>query len=352
MSTVLHASYAEGKFKGLPSLPKPGRGGEYSQELCYHYFRDRNGKRTTRLQTLQDLVDIRDEILQELHKAADGHLFYERIHLEGVFLLWRYLVIYEGKAVPSPPSNAALDIHLNAFNPFLFYRDILESLLYPYWQEKKTPSSIRAEHLRKVIAGYFAQLLRCHPCFKFYCVPTDCGESGGCDSEDFPQKSCKEDPISPLLAAAFADCLWRQIQSGNNRLAKDLLVEVMGAFQRVHSSSGNHPFALWFFCSDYLYRRAESSTSATKKSIYKLLTETYKNHQEKYLADVTVNATAFHQTYLKAYITTLKREGLPMDRPSFIDALSIDLREHEKTQLNRIISPLWTNLRNEVAQNG
>jgi len=357
LSDVLSVSYAKGKFKDLPSLPKPERGGEYSQELCYHHFRDRNENRTTPLKTLQDLVDIRDEILQELHKAANGHLFYERIHLEDVFLLWRYLVIYEGKAAPCPPGHVGLDVHLNIFNPFSFYRDILESLLYPYWQEKKTPSSVRAEHLRKVIAGYFAQLLCCHPCFKFYCMPVGhqpcicCGKGRACcDSTDFPQKNCPN-PISPLLLAAFADCLWRQIQVGNNRLAEGLLAEVMNAFQSIHPSCDNHPFALYFFCSDFLYRQAEKNgTSATKSWVRSLLKKTYERDKDK--LELTQFGMAFDRTYLKAYITTLKREDLPTDKPSFIDVLSIDLTNRAKQQVDNILLNVWTILRNEVALNG
>jgi len=354
LSDVLAVSYAQRKFKNLSVLPKPEKDGEYSKELCYHHFRDRNAKRTIQLKTLQDLVDIRDIILQKIHEKTDGRLFYERRRLEDVFMLWRYLVIYEGKAMPSQQSNASFDIYLNEFNPFLFYRDILESLLDPYWQEKKTPSSVRAEHLRKVIAGYYAQLLCCHPCFKFYCEPTGhqpcicCGaRSDCCDTSDFPQKNCPN-PMSPLLIAAFADCLWRQIQAGNNRLTEDLLVEVMSAFQRIHPSCGEHPFALWFFYSDFLCRRAEKSgTVTTKNWVRNLLKKIYESNNDKLL--VTEIGKAFHRTHLKTYIATLKREGLSEDKPSLIGTLSINLMYHAEQQLNNIIIPLWNILRNEVA---
>lgn len=108
---LLSASEVYRKFQNIKSLP------EISEELSYHHFRN---PYACSLKTVQELVDIRDEILLSL-KEMENALFYNRFDLEKVFLLWRYLVIHEGLADPHP-TDQKLDHYLNAYNPFHFYR--------------------------------------------------------------------------------------------------------------------------------------------------------------------------------------------------------------------------------------
>ena len=333
------ANEAYGHFEKLKPLP------ETSEELCFYRFRDPEKHSFTELTTLQKLVDVRDNILLRLH-TMERTVFYKRVDLENVFLLWRYLVIHEGLADPHP-TDQKLGHYLKVYNPFLFYRDIWDALLHPYWQEKKTPSSVRAEQLRSVVAEYFAQLLPCHPCIRIYCKRSEhtacfCCKSSkkasGC-SPDFFQQGCNQRTVSLLLISSFADCLWRQIQAGNHNIAEDLFSEMLNAIHDGCDDSGGYCFMFWFFCADFLCRRAERiGTNTSVRRVKGLLKKTYESHRGSFIFRDEEGYAISKKLFLKNYIKTLKRISLSIQAPWVTDALSIDLDYYVKNSIAEIVT--------------
>lgn len=120
-------------------------------------------------------------------------------------------------------------------------------------------------------------------------------------------------------------------------MVEDLFDEILNAIRDGYADSGGYCFMFWFFCADFLYRKAEKvGTNISKRRVKDLLKKTYERHSENFIFSDEEGYAISQKLFLRSYIKTLKRTKLSIQPPSVTDALSVDLDCYVKNSITEI----------------
>jgi len=228
---------------------------EEKKRLYFHTF---NVRTNADIPSFHVMRDLKDAALAIIHQT-EGNTYYSRILMENVFLFFRYMIIFERRLTlwKAPTSKDDLK-YLWLYSPFFLYRDLWAALLSPYW---KTEDEVYADHIRKTIAEYLAQLLPTHPCRVVEHGKSGdwkkCGSEKFCGENNFPQLNCGHDgQLDSVLVAAFAECVCANGSrpQGPER-PQQLLSDVMEA---VKNHCPQLVRQLWLFLNDWMLDRPKS----------------------------------------------------------------------------------------------
>jgi len=179
----------------------------------------------------------------------NGH-FFDRIGLENMFILWRYISIFEGRytywklpddyASKTEDEKEEIKEKVKERHPFSLHREIWSSILSYYYEMNS--GTFQAERFIKLLTPHATELFFCAPCRAL--TDLDCYKRIICNNTKYKDKHC--DPsINISLLLAFSDCLFMEdlCHSGSDKtilLLKPLLAAIKNKF-----GDGQ---AFWFCC--------------------------------------------------------------------------------------------------------
>ncbi|MDR1464765.1 MAG: hypothetical protein LBJ11_05635 [Oscillospiraceae bacterium] len=220
------------------------------------------------------IQDLKDMALKQLREAGNN-VYFNRILLENVFLLFRHMVIYERKLTfwkmpqKTEPQKTEEKRYLKQFSPFYQYRELWAALLAQYWA---TTDEVYADHIRRTVAIYFAQLLQTRPCEALADI-RECAAQKNCDKNNFPQSGCQGQSknLDSVLVAAFAEC----VCSNGNKLMQRRMALLDAVFDAVLNLDKTLGYPFWLFATDCMLRdsikRNKKSLNAAEKRWYEAI---------------------------------------------------------------------------------